>query len=152
MTHTTTPSEPPADAAAGPNPSHILMDFIVALLAPMFLSVTAGDAGLARGAAIETVNAYRTRNHADLVAIAQVIGFGLAALGSLSLSMADDISLSMTLRLRGSAIALNRAAEHNRRSVRQTHDDNQITPVTYHPPTLGTPMRPGTPESPHGRP
>jgi hypothetical protein len=46
-------------------------------------------------AAIGTVNAYRARNHADLIAIAQIIAFGPAALGSLSLSMADDISLSM---------------------------------------------------------
>jgi hypothetical protein len=109
------------------------MGLIVALLAPMFLGVTAGDINLARVAAFETVSDYRTQSHADLVAIAQIIAFGLAALGSLSLSMADDISVSMALRLRGNANALNRSAEQNRRAVGGGHS---------------TPHRPGN-ESEH---
>jgi hypothetical protein len=105
------------------------MNLIVALLAPMFLGVAAGDINLARMAAIETVNAYRSRNHADLIAIAQIIGYGLAALGSLSLSMADDISIAMALRLRGNANALNRSAEQNRRAIRQSLPD---TPTRHY--------------------
>jgi hypothetical protein len=100
--------------------SSILMSLIIALLSPMFLGVSAGDVSLARLAATETVNAYRARNHADLIAIAQIIAFGLAALGSLSLAMADDISLPMTLRLRGNANACNRSAEQNRRALNHT--------------------------------
>jgi hypothetical protein len=46
--------------------------------------------------------------------------FGLAALGSLSLSMTDNLSLSMTLRLRGNANACNRCAEQNRRALQQS--------------------------------
>jgi hypothetical protein len=102
----------------------ILMTLIVTLLAPTFLGVTAGDLTLARMAAIETINDYRARNNADLIAIAQIIACGLAALGSLSLSMDDDISLSMTLRLRGNAVALNRSAEQNRRVLNQPLRDN----------------------------
>ena len=59
----------------------------------MFLGISGGDVRLARIAAIQTVTAYRAANDADLIAVAQIIAFGLAALGSLSLSMADDISL-----------------------------------------------------------
>jgi hypothetical protein len=103
------------------HPSGILMALITALLAPMFLGVAAGDIGLARMAAAETINAYRARDHADLIAIAQIVACGLAALGSLSLSMEDDISLSMTLRLRGNANALNRSAEQNRRAMKNGH-------------------------------
>jgi hypothetical protein len=106
-------------------PSDILMNLIAALLAPMFLGITAGDVALARLAAIETINAYQARNHADLIGIAQIIAYGLAALGSLSLSMSDDISLNMTLRLRGNANALDRSAEHNRRVLRETHHTGQ---------------------------
>jgi hypothetical protein len=101
------------------HPTNTLMSLIVTLLLPIFLGVTAGDIAMARMAAIETINDYRARNNADLVAIAQIIACGLAALGSLSLSMEDDISLSMTLRLRGSAVALNRSAEQNRRVLNQ---------------------------------
>jgi hypothetical protein len=124
-----------------PQPHHTtnaLMSLIVTLLLPTFLGVTAGDIALARIAAIETINDYRARNNADLIAIAQIIACGLAALGSLSLSMDDDISLSMTLRLRGSAVALNRSAEQNRRVLTQPLRDN---PTPYY---LETPPDPET--------
>jgi hypothetical protein len=97
-------------------PSDILLTLIGILLAPVFLAVTNGDLTLARLAALHSINDYRARNQADLIAVAQIVGFGLAALGSLSLSLADDISLSMTLRLRGNAVACNRAAEQNRKA------------------------------------
>ncbi len=143
MTQTTTLPNPPLDAPTDPDiplhPSDILMSLIVAFLAPMFLSASAGDLGFARMAAIETVNAYRLRNQADLMAVAQIIAFGLAALGSLSLSMADELSLSMTLRLRGNANALNRSAEQNRRVLRETHANHPMP----HPAAL--PVEPEAP-------
>jgi hypothetical protein len=128
MTQTTTSTDPGSDIPL--HPSNILMALIITLLAPMFLGVTAGDINNARLAAIETVNAYRARNHADLIAIGQIIGFGLAALGSLSLSMEDDISLSMVLRLRGNANALNRSAEQNRRALAETRRDDAASRQT----------------------
>jgi hypothetical protein len=97
----------------------IILNLIVTLLAPMFLTAANGDLDFARRAALETINSYRARNHAELIAVAQILGCGLAALGSLSLSMADDISLVMTLRLRGNANALIRAAELPRRTLRE---------------------------------
>jgi hypothetical protein len=120
------------------HPTNPLMSLVVALLLPTFLGVTAGDIALARMAAIETINDYRARNSADLIAIAQIIACGLAALGSLSLSMDDNISLSMTLRLRGSAVALNRSAEQNRRVLNQPLRDN---PTPYY---IETPPEPET--------
>lgn len=123
MTQTEPQPSPGVGAAIPLHPADILMNLIVALLAPMFLGAAAGDIGFARRAAIETVNAYRMRNNADLIAVAQIIGFGLAALGSLSLSMLDEIPLAMTLRLRGNAVALNRSAEQNRRALRDPVGD-----------------------------
>jgi len=123
MTKTTT-DVPPMQSPR--HPAGLLVHLIVTLLAPMFLGVTAGDVGLARAAALETVNAYRASSHADLIAIAQIIAFGLAAIGSLSLSMADDLSLAMTLRLRGNAIACDRAAEQNRRTLRQSRTPDPL--------------------------
>ena len=106
------------------------MYVVVSLLAPLFIGVTGGDIGMARMGAVQTINAYRAGSHSDLIAIAQIIAFGLAALGSLSLSMADDISLSMTLRLRGNANALNRSAEQNRRVLRENRAAPQPSDVT----------------------
>jgi hypothetical protein len=113
-------TDPAAQTSTPVNPSDLLMHLIVALLAPMFLSASAGDIGFARLAAIETVNAYRIRNHADLLTVAQIIAFGLTALGSLSLSLADGVSLPMALRLRGNANALNRSGQQNRRALRES--------------------------------
>ncbi len=124
MTETTTLTDPAPEADgddAGLHPSEILLNLIVTFLAPMFLCASGGDILMARMAALETVNGYRARSHADLVSIAQIIAFGLAAMGSLSLSMADDLSVSMMLRLRGNANACNRSAEQNRRCLREVH-------------------------------
>jgi hypothetical protein len=109
----------PTHAGADLTLADILMHLVAIHLAPMFLCVTGGDIDHARMAAIETVNAYRAQTHADLIAIAQIVAFGLGALGSLSLAMDDDISVAMTLRLRGNANACNRSAEQNRRALRQ---------------------------------
>ncbi len=126
-----------AEAGEAIHPADVLLNLIVIILAPIFLDASGGSIAFARMAALETVIAYRARHNADLIAIAQIIAFGLAALGSLSLSMADDISLSMTLRLRGNANALNRSAEQNRRALRQARpkltDPDQIDPDQIDP-------------------
>jgi hypothetical protein len=135
----------PADPV---HPSDVLMSFIVAFLAPMFLTCSGGDIYCARLAALETLCAYRARDQADLIAIAQIIACGLAALGSLALSMTDDVSLPLALRLRGNAVALNRAAEQNRRTLREPRpdtpaqtcadwDDDLTTPVLAGPAQTG---------------
>jgi hypothetical protein len=106
-------------------PADIFTHLVVTLLAPMFLMATNGDLSFARLAAFETLNAYRAKNQVDLIAIAQIVACGLAALVSISRSMEDDISVSMTLRLRGNAVALNRTVEHARRALEHSRRDPQ---------------------------
>jgi hypothetical protein len=133
MTETTIHTEPETTGPAIPvHPTDILMSLIIALLAPMFLAVSGGNINYARMAAIETVNAYRIRNNADLLLVAQIVAFGFAALGSLSLAMADNLSLSMTLRLRTNANACHRSAEQNRRALNANAPDTATTP--FEPP------------------
>jgi hypothetical protein len=108
------------------HPAQVLINLIVTLLAPMFLAAAGGNFDLARMAAAETIEAYRAETEADLIAIAQIIGFGLAALGSLSLSMEDNLSPSMTLRLRGNANACNRSAQQNRNALKDNRQDPPI--------------------------
>jgi hypothetical protein len=128
------------------------MSFIVSTLAPIFLGVTGGDAVLARMAAAETIDDYRARNHVDLIAVAQIITNGLAALGSLTRSMEDELSLSMMLRLRGNAISLNRTVEQNRRVLRENRDaelvvfDTEILPEPEPPVPTANAETPREPE------
>jgi hypothetical protein len=103
--------------------STVFMDLIVAFLAPMFLAVSGGDIHYARAAATETVNAYRAESHADLLLVAQIVAFGLAALASLSLSMASDLPIALSLRLRGSAASSQRAGDQCRRARTQTRPE-----------------------------
>src|SRR4051794_8832388 len=108
MTHATTSSNTRTSSARSRD---ILLNPVIILLPPLFLSGTDGDLGLARAAAYGTVAAYRAHNHASLLVAVRVIAFSLAALDSLGLSMRDDLSIPLILRLRANANALNRSAE-----------------------------------------
>ena len=99
--------------------SSVLLNAVIALLAPMFLWSTGGDVAYARLAAMETLEAYRATGPRSLITATKIIAFELAALWSLSQSMSDEISLSMTLRLRGNANSMDRAAERNRQTLEQ---------------------------------
>jgi hypothetical protein len=108
-------------------PASLLFSLIVTLLTPMFLSAADGDLTMARLAAAETLNAYRAETHTDLITIAKIIAFGLATLGSLSLSMADDLSIAKILRLRASANATDRAEHRNRLLLDRAHKTHPTT-------------------------
>jgi hypothetical protein len=124
MTHTST--VPAHQAPVRLHPYQILMNLIATLLAPMFLGVTGGDVAMARMMAIQTISAQRVTSLMDLLAIAQIVAYGLAALGSLSLSMDDDLPLAMVLRLRGNANACTRSGEQNRRAIRNNRHEEPL--------------------------
>ncbi len=100
-----------------PRHPDVFMQIIGAALTPFFLTATDGDPVRAQAAAIETINAYVPSYPSDLLPIAQIIAFGLAALSSISLSMAENIPILLILRLRGNAASLNRGAEQCRRAL-----------------------------------
>jgi hypothetical protein len=95
----------------------VFTNLVIACLAPMFLAAAGGDIALAGTAAIQAINAYRAQSRADILTVAQIIGFGLAALDSLSRSMQDDLPPALTLRLRANAGACSRAAKNSRHAL-----------------------------------
>jgi hypothetical protein len=102
-----------------PARSH-LMDFIIAFLAPLLTAGSITDVHFARLAAREAIDAYKARGQNELVTIAQIVAFALAALDTLRLSMPAELSLAMKLKLRGNANALNRAARDNTQTLERT--------------------------------
>ena len=56
--------------------------------------------------------------------IGQILAFALTALDNLRLSMAPDLSLSMKLKLRGNANALNRCARDNSKLLEKARRDS----------------------------
>ena len=120
LTHPSAP--PPVITPADDDsvhPADVLINVIVTLLTPMFCIGANGNLALARMAATETIGGYRIRGLADVIAAGQIVAFGIAALGSLGLSMAEDNTVAKTLRLRGNANALSRSAKQNRRALIQ---------------------------------
>src|ERR1700722_6054900 len=100
-----------------PRHPDVFMHLIAASLTPIFSIAIDGDPIRAQAAAIETINAYVPNHPVDLLPIAQIIAFGLAALRSISLSMAENIPIPLILRLHGSAASLSRGAEQCRRAL-----------------------------------
>jgi hypothetical protein len=106
--------------------SDLLVNLVIALLAPMFLWSCEGDVALARAAAAETLDAYAAADNLTLIRAAKVLALDLATLSSLSLSMFDETSASLALRLRSNANSLDRAAERNRTALEQERRDAAI--------------------------
>jgi hypothetical protein len=87
------------------------MPFLLAVLTPFLTAGGILDPDLARQAALETIAACQADGERQLLTIGQIVAFALAALENLRLSAPPDLSLSMKLKLRGNANALNRASQ-----------------------------------------
>jgi hypothetical protein len=111
-----------------PTPSP-LMEFILTLLTPFLMTGGITDIHLARLAANEAIAAYTGETPTQLITIGQILAFALTALDNLRLSLPPDLSLSMKLKLRGNANALNRSA----RDQTQRLDRAKIAAAPPHP-------------------
>jgi hypothetical protein len=119
MSDTSPPILPPSGPSNVQHPAELFLRLIITLLTPMFLASANGDLDFARAAAAHTLEAYRAQTHSDLITVAKIIAFGIATLGSLTLSMAEDLSVSQILRLRASANATDRSEHRNRLALTQ---------------------------------
>jgi hypothetical protein len=111
--------------ASAPPPNHLL-EYILGVLAPFLMAGSITDIHFARLAATEAIAAYKADGQAELVTIGRILAFALTALDNLRLSVAPDLSLSMKLKLRGNASALDRSARSNTRMLADTR--RQLTP------------------------
>jgi hypothetical protein len=98
----------------------LLLEFLLAALAPLLIAGSITDLQAARLAARQAIDAYSARGDAELVTIAQIVGFALTALDALRLSMAADLPLSMKLRLRGNANSLSRSARQHTQMLQKS--------------------------------
>jgi hypothetical protein len=127
MSETTTATPGPGPRLPR-HPAEVLLSLIVTLLTPMFLSAAGGDLEFARLAAAETLESYRADTHSDLITVAKIIAFGLATLGSLSLSMADNLPVTQILRLRANANATDRSEHRCRLALEQNRSQQPVEP------------------------
>ena len=103
--------------ASAPDPDTMdrAFDAICMLLMPFFLLGAADDQAKARQAVGDLIRAYNPANTMQLDLVARVVGFSIAALDNLRLSMAGpELSDTKVLRYRSSAVSLSRSAEQCR--------------------------------------
>jgi hypothetical protein len=114
-------------------PTDLLFNVLVILLTPLFLGGASGNADftLARAAAIEMLGSFRIRTPWDLLTAVQTVGFAMAALGSLGLSMTEDLSVNAVLRCRSNANALQRSSDRaqDRMDKRQASNQPHAEPL-----------------------
>ncbi|WP_428536112.1 hypothetical protein [Rhodopila sp.] len=141
-----------ADEPLGFDPADILLNLVVSLLVPLFITAAGGELYFARMAALATIG----RTQADLLTIVQIISFSLGAADSVCRSMADDLPLPMVLRLRGNANSTARTAERNRLVLTAAANAEPAAPPNPphpEPPRPQPPHRePPRPQPPHWEP
>jgi hypothetical protein len=96
-----------------------VLETILIRLAAIFLAGAKGDMTAARQAAAQMLAAYDPRTEDEVRLAANIICFGFHALEALGQSAASDMPLSRVLRLRGSAVSLNREATKAQRRLDQ---------------------------------
>jgi hypothetical protein len=100
-----------------PTITAVILEKILAFLAPLFLDPASGDTAAARETARALLAEHNPRTDRELRRAALIIAFDFGALDALSRSIANDLSLNQVLRLRGNANALNRAALQNQKAL-----------------------------------
>jgi len=102
--HTHPTINPDADA----KPADRLREQVVSALVPFFLNEASDNHRDARAAAWHMVMSYNPVSGKQIQLSAQIVAFCFAALDCLRCSMERDMPVRVLLRLRGSAVALNR--------------------------------------------
>jgi hypothetical protein len=94
-----------------------VLETILIRLAAIFLAGAKGDMTAARHAAAQMLAAYDPQTGDEVRLAANIICFGFHALEALGQSAASDMPLTRVLRLRGSAVSLNREATKAQRRL-----------------------------------
>ena len=123
-----------------------LLGFVLNLLTPFLIAGGLTDPALARQAAEQAIA--EAGNH-QLLTTTQIVAFALTALDNLRLSLPEDLSLSMKLKLRGNANALNRASQKATATLQtQRHDTPETSPETAKTRVQQTAPKPANPPAP----
>ena len=96
-----------------------ILDTVLGHLAPHFLEATNGDLPTARHAASRMLAAHDPQTEEELHLATDIVSFGFHALEALSAAAAAELSVNQKIRLRGSAVSLNREAHKARRVLDQ---------------------------------
>ena len=83
---------------------------IVGFLLPFFLKAAGGNEEIARATIVQLIDAHKAANDVEIDVAARIVGFGVASLHNLRLSMGPDLPVAGIIQYRTNAINLSRAA------------------------------------------
>jgi hypothetical protein len=96
-----------------------IVDTILGRLAALFLIGANGNVEAARQAVLHLLAGYNIQTDQELFLAAEVISFGCYSLEALSQSATPDMPLNKVIRLRASAVSLNRESHRSRLKLEQ---------------------------------
>ena len=143
----TTPQATTPQATTPQATTECVMQTILDFLLPFFLAAAGGNPVTARAAIRQLIAAHNAVDATELDLAGRIVGFGIAALDNLRLSMAADLPVTRLLRYRGNAVSLSRASDQARKALaalRAHPDQPHKTPRPSVAPAPSTPP-PSTP-------
>lgn len=157
-THQKTHQNP--NPGTDPTATECVMETIIGFLLPFFLAAAGGNADTARAAIRQLIDAYNATTATELDLAGRIVGFSIAALDNLRLSMEADLSDTKVLRYRSNAVTLGRASNQARKAleaIRANPDQPyntprpSVAPAATVPspatPSLAAPTRQATPDA-----
>ncbi len=121
--------------ATGTPATDCLFNTIYGFLMPFFLASAGGNPDVARRAISELVQVYNAASITELDLVGRIIGFSIASLDNLRLSMTPDLPDTKVLRYRSNAVTLSRASDQARK-VLEAVQENRPQPCEIPRPTV----------------
>lgn len=112
------PADPTFDCLLG-----TICDFLL----PFILVGAGGNLTIARAAVYDLIAAHHPATATELDLVGRILGFSIAAMDNLRLSMGDDLSATKVLRYRSNAVSLSRASEHARKILHALQQNREET-------------------------
>ena len=94
-----------------------VLETIIGFLLPFFLTAAGGNVDTARAAIRQLIDAYGAATATELDLAGRIVGFSIAALDNLRLSMGADLPVTKVLRYRSNAVTLGRASDQARKAL-----------------------------------
>jgi hypothetical protein len=93
------------------------LETIVGFLLPFFLAAAGGNTETAEATVRHLISAYSATTATELDLVGRIIGFGIASLDNLRLSMDPGLSTNKLLRYRSNAVSLSRASNQAQKAL-----------------------------------
>ena len=100
---------------------------ILGFMLPFFLAGAGGNQQIATAAIRELINSYNASTPTELDLVGRIIGFSIAAMDNLRLSMTPGLSDTKLLRYRGNAATLSRSSDTSRKILDALQAGREVT-------------------------